>query len=222
MSELRNDKYTGDLNMFFYEGCKVLGQLPEHLINTARDYVMGIDYTEDRFKRVEPALKYNSYIISVPPPYSMGATYKYQKPDDIDFSSVMAIIEELKTWPEFQNKVVFTAEVNYLLPDQALLRHTDVRFYHLCGKRIQIPLQTDDSYFVSRERPFKLIPPNVYEIDNISMHYATNKSKTTPKVSILIDWLDADMIREEEAANRSVRRRVLYYSNTTPETDEYN
>lgn len=208
--------------MFFYEGCKVLGQLPEHMINSARNYVTSINYTEDRFKRVEPALKDNSYIISVPPPYTMDAAYKYQKPSDIDFTTVTAIIEELKTWPTFQNMTVFAAEVNYLLPDQALLRHTDVRFYHLCGRRVQIPLMTDDSYFVSRERSFKLQTPEVYEIDNISMHYATNKSKTTPKVSILIDWLYTDMIREEEAANRSVRRRVLYYSNTTPETDNYN
>jgi hypothetical protein len=221
MLGLQNTKYIKGIHMFFYEGCTVLGQLPEHIINSVRDYVMGIDYTEDRFKRTEPALKYNSYIISVPPPYTMGAAYKFQNPTDIDFSKITPIIEELKTWPMFRNMTVFAAEVNYLLPDQALLSHTDVRFYHLCGRRVQIPLLTDDSYFVSRDRPFKLTPPNVYEIDNISMHYANNKSKTTPKVSILIDWLDSSMIAEEEAANRSVRRRVLYYSNTTPETDSY-
>jgi hypothetical protein len=207
--------------MFFYEGCRVLGQLPQHMIDGARDYVMSLNYTEDRFKRVEPALKYNSYIISVPPPYTVTAAYEYQKPQDIDFSTINTILEELKTWPIFQGKTVFAAEINYLLPDQALLSHTDVRFYHLCGMRVQIPLLTDDSYFVSRERHFKLEPPNVYEIDNISMHYATNKSKTTPKTSLLIDWLDTAQVQEEEAAKRSVRRRVLYYSNTTPETDSY-
>lgn len=207
--------------MFFYEGCKVLGQLPAHMIDAARDYAMSIDYKEDRFKRVEPALKYNSYIISVPPPYTMDAAYKYQKPNDIDFSSFNNIIEELKTWKVFEDKTVFAAEVNYLDPNQALRRHTDVRFYHLCGMRVQIPLLTENAYFVSRERQFKLEPPNVYEIDNVSMHYAFNRSNTTPKTSLLIDWLDTKMIQEEESANRSVRRRVLYYSNTTPETDDY-
>lgn len=207
--------------MFFYEGCRVLGQLPQNLIDEARDYFMSLNYKEDRFKRVEPALKYNSYIISVPPPHVASAAYKYQKPADIDFTVVDKILKELKTWPLFADKFAFAAEVNYLDPEEALLEHTDVRFYHLCGMRVQIPLLTEDSYFVSRGRPFKLEPPNVYEIDNISMHYATNKSKTTPKTSILIDWLDAEQAKQELAANRTLRRRVLYYSNTTPETDSY-
>lgn len=204
--------------MFFYEGCKVIGQLPIDMISKASDFASNIDYKEDRFKRTEPALKYNNYLISVPPPITEGVAY-VQKLDDLDFSSISTILDELKSWETFNNMTVFSCEISYLAPAESLIRHTDVRFYHLVGRRIQVPLLIDNAYFVSQERLFKLELPNVYEIDNITTHYAINPA-STPKISLLIDFLDTKMLTTEYRLNRSPRRRVLWY-NTIPENDAY-
>lgn len=208
--------------MFFYEGCKTLGQLPIDMITNARNFAMGVDYKEERFKRTEPALKYNNYLISVPPPLTDSVAYE-QPLDDLDFSSISTILNELMSWSTFDNMTVFSCEISYLDPMSKLTRHSDVRFYHLVGKRIQIPLLSENSYFVSREREsirsFKLEVPNVYEIDNISTHYAINHS-TTPKISLLIDILDTKMLTVEQVMGRSPRRRVLWY-NSVPERDLY-
>ena len=204
--------------MFFYEGCKVIGQLPKDMIIKARDFALNIDYKEDRFIRNEPALKYNNYLISVPPPITDSVAYDQQL-NDIDFSSIITILDELKSWSTFNNMTVFSCEISYLAPAESLIRHTDVRFYHLVGRRIQVPLLIDNAYFVSRERLFKLELPNVYEIDNITTHYAINPANT-PKISLLIDFLDSEMLKTEYRLNRLPRRRVLWY-NTTPENDSY-
>jgi hypothetical protein len=206
--------------MFFYEGCKQVGQLDLALIEKARDFALTIDYTAKRFTREEPALRYSNYLVSLTAPYVDSSAYE-QDNSDLDFSSVDAILKELKTWNQFKNMTVFSCEISYLTPGQELRRHNDVRFYHLCGRRIQVPLLVDNSYFISRERPFKLETPNVYEIDNITLHYAKNKSTTTPKISLLIDFLDTQQLAEERAMRRHPRRRVLYYNNTTPENDTY-
>lgn len=204
--------------MFFYEGCKIIGQLPINLINNVRDFATSVDYKEKRFKRNEPALKYNNYLISVPPPITDSVAYE-QPLGDLDFSSVTAMMHELMSWSTFDNMTVFSCEISYLDPKSRLARHTDVRFYHLVGKRIQVPLLTENACFVSRERSFKLEVPNVYEIDNITPHYAINNS-TTPKISLLIDILDKEMLQTEHRMLRSPRRRVLWY-NSVPEKDLY-
>ena len=206
--------------MFFPEGCKVIGQLDQKLIDNARDFALTIDYKERRFSREEPALKYGNSMISLGAPYVDSSAYE-QDNSDLDLSSVVDILNALKAWPEFQGSTLFSCEVSYLDVGCELKRHNDVRFYHLCGRRIQVPLLVEDSYFVSRERPFKLETPNVYEIDNITPHFAKNQSTATPKISLLIDFVDTALLAEERAIKRHPRRRVLYYFNTTPETDRY-
>jgi len=206
--------------MFFREGCKVIGQLDQKLIDRASDFALSIDYKEKRFAREEPALRYSNYLVSLQAPIVDSSAYD-QDVSDLDFSSVIDILNELRTWPQFNDMTIFSCEISYLDPGQELKRHNDVRFYHLCGRRIQVPLLVDNAYFVSRERYFKLETPNVYEIDNITTHFAKNSSKATPKTSLLIDFLDTKQLAEERLVNRHPRRRVLYYYNTTPETDTY-
>ena len=206
--------------MFFPEGCKIVGQLDQDLIDRARDFAMTIDYKEKRYSREEPALKYGNSMISLSPPYVDSSAYD-QDNSDLDLSSIGDILNVLKSWPQFSNSTLFSCEVSYLDIGCELKLHNDVRFYHLCGRRIQVPLLVENSYFVSRERPFKLETPYVYEIDNITPHYAKNLSATTPKVSLLIDFVDAALLAEERAIKRHPRRRVLYYFNTTPDTDKY-
>lgn len=206
--------------MFLFEGCRVIGQLDVKLIEAARDLALSIDYKQKKFTREEPALRYSNTLVSLPAPYVDSSAYE-QDVSDIDFSSVTAILDELKSWDQFHNMTAFSCEISYLTPGQELKRHNDVRFYHLCGRRIQVPLLVDDAHFISRERYFKLETPNVYEIDNVTTHFAKNKSADTPKISLLIDFLNTQHLAEERAAKRHPRRRVLYYYNTTPDTDTY-
>lgn len=206
--------------MFFREGCKVIGQLDQTLVDAARDFALTIDYKEKRYTREEPALKYSNYLVSLTKPYADSSAYE-QDNSDLDFTAVGNILDQLKSWDNFKDMTVFSCEISFLDLGQELKRHNDVRFYHLCGHRIQVPLLVNDSYFVSRERYFKLETPNVYEIDNVTTHFAKNKSQDSAKISLLIDFIDTKILAEERHFNRHPRRRVLYYYNTTPATDTY-
>jgi hypothetical protein len=211
--------------MFFYEGCKVLGQLDSKLIDDARKFASSINYKEPRFTRPEPALRQTNTLISVPLPIGAPVTGSQFGPaweqdvSDLDFTSIKNILDNLLEMPTFNGMELFACEVSYLFPRSSLGEHTDVRFYHLCGRRIQIPLLVEDAYFVSRRRDFKLETPNIYEIDNITPHLARNDGDT-PKISLLIDIMDSKMMDEERELKRYPRRRVLYF-NSNPESDYY-
>jgi hypothetical protein len=211
--------------MFFYEGCKIIGQLDPKLIEEAQKFATSVDYKESRFTRPEPALKRSNTLISVPLPIGAPITGSQFGPawpqdvSDLDFTSIKNILDELMKMPTFTNMELFACEVSYLFPHSALGEHTDVRFYHLCGRRIQIPLLVENACFISRRREFKLETPNVYEIDNITPHLARNDADT-PKISLLIDVMDSSMMNEERQLGRYPRRRVLYF-NSNPDTDYY-
>jgi len=211
--------------MFFYEGCKIVGQLNPALIEDARKFACSINYKEPRFSRPEPALKFTNYLISIPLPIGapivgsqFGPAWE-QDVNDLDFTPIKNILDELMKMPTFNGMELFACEVSYIDPKSSLKEHTDVRFYHLCGRRIQIPLLVDDAYFVSRRRDFKLETPMVYEIDNITPHLARNDG-STPKISLLIDVMDSKMMDEERQLKRYPRRRVLYF-NSNPDSDYY-
>lgn len=211
--------------MFFYEGCKILGQMDSNLIEEAKKFACSIDYKEPRFSRPEPALKLTNYLVSVPLPIGAPVTGSQFGPaweqdlSGLDLTPIKNILDSLMTMPTFSGMELFACEVSYVNPHASLKEHTDVRFYHLCGRRIQIPLLVENAYFVSRRRDFKLETPNVYEIDNITPHLARNDGDT-PKISLLLDVMDSAMMDEERKLNRYPRRRVLYF-NSNPDTDYY-
>jgi len=205
--------------MFFFEGLKALGPCPFDL-SGALELAKFIDFYEPQFARSEPALKHCNFVCCLQEPDVPYRPAFKQDLSGLDFQPIVKLLLQLQELQEFSQSVFFACELNYLLPSSSLLNHFDVRWYHLYGRRIQIPLVCENSFFVSRNRFFPLKQGEMYELDNISFHRAVNDSQNVPKIALLIDFLDRKMFEGELASGRNLRRRVLYPLDP-PEKDLY-
>ena len=205
--------------MFVSEGFIDYGKVAVS-IESAKEYYLNLGLDGERFSRVEPALRLASNGLSVPEPLVVYPPHIRQDNEGIDFSYVISLVNEVKRLPKLKGLSLFAAEINFLKPNSELEYHIDCRWHHVCTHRIHLPLLCDEAYFVTRGKRFRYEVGHIYELDNILPHKAINLSTETPKISVLMDFIDPLVLEVELSQKRNPRRRILYF-NTSPNEDSY-
>jgi len=187
--------------MFFFEGLRRLGELPENIRLSALSAYEHLNF--EAFTRTEPVLSGASRCVFL----GELAVLNSEAAKAVDVSAAMTVIEHLRL--NFCPLLTFFGgEINYLLPGAKLRYHVDPRWFHVYGKKLLVPIKTSRSSFISRGRNFPLELSKVYEIDNVSYHSGENLGNE-PRISINAVFLDGGMVAHEHKKNRSIMRQYL-------------
>jgi len=205
--------------VFVSEGFIDYGKLSVS-IESAKQYYLSLGLEGEKFSRIEPALRVASNGLSIPEPFVAYPPHIQQNIEGINFSYAVALASEVKKLPKLRGLSLFAAEINFLKPSSELEYHVDCRWHHVCTHRMHLPLLCEEAYFVTRGKRFRYEVGHIYELDNILPHKAINLSTQTPKISLLMDFIDPLVLETELSQKRNPRRRILYF-NTSPNEDSY-
>lgn len=184
-----------------------LGNVPATIMTRLRDEVAKYDFTSEQYVTTERSFKGTRRVVARDPRHKN----KEQVYATADFDdNLMRITAEVRGFIEFYflpKSIPVLVQLACLMPGQRLEWHVDSFLYQQYTNKIHVPLFSNQQscYSVYKDGKFMnehLDVGTVWNINNLDMHSSFNFG-TTPRVHLIMDYVDAEILEELEATGEN-------------------